>query len=66
MPTLHREVKHLLLGEDPDVGIETGLRAVEKLQSILDKRDQGDDIAEMRRQINQILDTVKSTVPQEM
>ena len=39
---------------------------MEKLQSILDKRDQGDDIAEMRRQINQILDAVKSTVPQEM
>ena len=39
---------------------------MEKLQAILDKRDQGDDIAEMRRQINQILDTVKSTVPQEM
>jgi hypothetical protein len=25
----------------------------------------GDDIAEVRRQINQILETVKSTVPQE-
>jgi len=53
------------LGEDAEVGLETGLRAAEKLQSILDKRDKGDDVAEMRRQINQILDAVKSTVPQE-
>jgi hypothetical protein len=36
------------------------------LQSILDKRDQGDDIAEMRLQVAQITDAVKPVVPQEM
>ena len=32
----------------------------------LDKRDQSDDIAEMRHQVSPILDAVKSTVPQEV
>ena len=36
------------------------------LQALLDKRDQRDDIAEMRHQVSPILDAVKSTVPQEV
>lgn len=37
-----------LLGRtDAEVNVETGLRAAEKLQSILDSRDRGVDIAEM-------------------
>jgi hypothetical protein len=32
----------------------------------LDKRDQSDDIAEMRHQVSPTLDAVKSTVPQEV
>ena len=54
-----------LVADGGDVSVETGLRAAEKLQSLLDKRDQGDDIAEMRRHFSQILDAVKSTVPEE-
>ena len=46
-----------------DVSVETGLRAVEKLQAVHDKRDPGDDIADMRRQVNMILDAVKAVVP---
>ena len=49
-----------------DVSVETGLRAAEKLQAVHDKRDPGDDIADMRRQVNMILDAVKAVVPQEM
>ena len=49
-----------------DVSVETGLRAVEKLQAVHDKRDPGDDIADMRRQVNMILDAVKAVVPQSM
>jgi hypothetical protein len=55
-----------VVDDDAEVGVETGLRAAEKLQSVLDKRDQGDEIAEMRRQVNQILNAVKAVVPQEM
>ena len=42
------------------------MRAAERLQAVLDKRDQGDDLTEMRLQFHQVLDAVKSTVPQEM
>jgi hypothetical protein len=52
--------------DDAEVKVDTGPRAAEKLQSILDKCDPGDEIADMRRQVNLILDAVKSTVPQEM
>jgi hypothetical protein len=60
-----------LMDDDAEVSVDTGLRglivrAAEKLQSLLDRRDQGTDIAQMRLQVNQILDAVKSTVPQEM
>jgi hypothetical protein len=49
-----------------DVSVETAPRAAEKLQAVHDKRDPGDDIADMRRQVNMILDAVKAVVPQEM
>jgi hypothetical protein len=52
--------------EDAEVSIDTGLRATEKLQAVLDRRGQRDEIAEMRVQVSKILDAVKSTVPQEM
>ena len=54
-----------LVNDDAEVSVDTGLRAAEKVQSVLDKRDQGDDIAEMRLQFHRILDAVKSTVPEE-
>ena len=54
-----------LVDDDAEVSIDTGLRAAEKLQSILDKRDQGDEIAKIRRQVNLIHDAVKAVVPEE-
>ena len=54
-----------LVHDDAEVSVETGLRAAEKLQSVLDKRDQGDEIADMRRQVNMITAAVKSVVPEE-
>jgi hypothetical protein len=48
------------------VSVDTGLRAAEKLQSLLDRGEQGDDVVDMRRRVNLILEAVKSTVPQEM
>lgn len=55
-----------LVEDGGDVSVNTGLRAAEKLQSVLDKRDPGDEIADMRRQVNMITDAVKAVVPQEM
>ena len=54
------------MDEDAEVSIDTGLRATEKLQAVLDGRGQRDEIAEMRVQVSKILDAVKSTVPQKM
>jgi len=39
-----------LVDDDAEVSVETGLRAAEKLQAVLDNRDQGDDILQMRLQ----------------
>jgi hypothetical protein len=55
-----------LVDDDVEVSVDTGLRAAEKLQAVLDKRDQGDDIAELRLQVYRIQDAVKAVVPQEM
>jgi hypothetical protein len=53
-------------GDDAEVNVDTGLRAAEKLQAVLDKRNQGDDILQMRPQVYRIQDAVKAVVPQEM
>ena len=55
-----------LVDDCTEVSVETGLRAAEKLQSVLDGRDQGIDVVKMMVEVNQIIDAVKSTVPQEM
>jgi hypothetical protein len=55
-----------LVDDDTEVSVDTGLRAAEKLQFFLDRRDQGDDVAELRRQVYRIQDAVKAVVPQEM
>jgi hypothetical protein len=55
-----------LVDDRTEVSVETGLRAAEKLQSVLDGRDQGADIARMRVDLGRIIAAVKSTVPQEM
>jgi hypothetical protein len=57
---------HTLVDDRTDVSVETGLRAAEKLQSVLHGHEQGTDIARMRIELGRIIDAVKSTVPQSM
>ena len=55
-----------LVDDRTEVSVETGLRAAEKLQSVLDGRERGTDVLELKVQLGQILEVVKSTVPQEL
>jgi hypothetical protein len=55
-----------LVDDDTEVSVDTGLRAAEKLQSLLEKCEQGDEIAEMRVQFHRIVGAVKAVVPEEM
>jgi hypothetical protein len=55
-----------LVDDRTEVSVETGLRAAEKLQSVLDKGDKGTDMAEVIVQVHRITDAVRSTVPEEM
>jgi hypothetical protein len=55
-----------VLDDDTEVSVDTGLRAAEKLQFFLDRRDPGADIAELRLQLGRIIDAVKSTVPEQL
>ena len=55
-----------LVDDGTKVSVETGLRAAEKLQSVLDGRERGTDVLELKVQLGQILEAVKSTVPQEL
>ena len=55
-----------LVDDGIEVSVETGLRAAEKLQSVLDGRERGTDVLELKVQLGQILEVVKSTVPQEL
>ena len=48
------------------VSVETGLRFAEKLQSVLDGREWGTDVLELKVQLGQIIDVVHSVVPQSM
>jgi hypothetical protein len=47
-------------------GVHTGILAAGRLQSLIDSRDYSRDVLLMNVQLGQILDAVKSTVPQEM
>ena len=55
-----------LVDDRTEVSVETGLRAAEKLQSVLDGRERGTDVLEVKVPVGPIRDAVKSTVPQEM
>ena len=46
--------------------METGLRAAEKLQSILDRRERGTEVLELKVQLGNIGKAVRAVVPQEM
>jgi hypothetical protein len=55
-----------LMNSGAEVSVDTGLRAAEKLQSLLDRREQGTDVAHMMVEVGRIIAAVKSTIPQEM
>ena len=55
-----------LVDDRTEVSVETGLRAAEKLQSVLDGRDLGTEVLELKVQLGWIQAAVKSTVPEEM
>ena len=55
-----------LVDDRTEVSVETGLRAAEKLQSVLDGRERGTDVLELKVQLGRIIEAVRSVVPQEM
>ena len=59
------KVFRTLVDDRTEVSVETGLRAAEKLQTVLDGRERGTDVLELKVQLGQIIAAVKSTVPQE-
>ncbi len=55
-----------LVDDGAEVSVETGLRAAEKLQCVLDGRERGTDVLELKVQLGRIGEAVRSVVPQEM
>ena len=55
-----------LVDDRTEVSVETGLRAAEKLQSVLDGREPGTDVLELKVQVGQISEAVRAVVPQSM
>ncbi len=55
-----------LVDDGTEVSVETGLRAAEKLQSVLDGRERGTDILKLKVELGKITAAVRSVVPQEM
>ena len=55
-----------LVDDRTEVSVETGLRAAEKLQSVLDGRDWGTEVLELKVQLGNISKAVHSVVPQSM
>ena len=55
-----------LVDDRTEVSVETGLRAAEKLQSVLDGRERGTDVLELKVQLGKISEAVRSVVPQSM
>lgn len=54
-----------LVDDDTQVGVETGLRAAERLQAITGDHDPGMEILQIRAQVSKIQNAVKSSVPRE-
>jgi hypothetical protein len=55
-----------LVDDRTEVSVDTGLRAAEKLQALMNSRDYSAEMAEIRLQLARIIDAVKTTVPQSM
>jgi hypothetical protein len=49
-----------------DVSVDTGLRAAEKLHTLMNSRDYTAEMVETRLQLGRIINAVRSSVPQEM
>jgi len=55
-----------LVDEKTEVSADTGLRAAEKLYTLMNSRDFSAEMAETRLFVGRILDAIKTTVPQSM
>jgi hypothetical protein len=55
-----------LVDDRTEVSVETGLRAAEKLQSVLDGRELGAEVLELKVQLGRISEAVRSVVPESM
>ena len=55
-----------LVDDRTKVSVETGLRAAEKLQSVLHGRERGTDVLELKVQLGKIGEAVRAVVPQQM
>jgi len=55
-----------LVDDRIEVSVETGLRAAGKLQFVLDGRERGTDVLELKVQLGKISEAVRSVVPQSM
>jgi hypothetical protein len=55
-----------LVDDGTEVSVETGLRAAEKLQSVLDGRERGTNVLELKVALDQIGQAVRAVVPQSM
>jgi hypothetical protein len=54
-----------LVDDRTEVSVETGLRAAEKLQILLDERERGSDTTEVAAKLDRIIEAVRAEVPQE-
>jgi hypothetical protein len=54
-----------LVDGDVDVSVDTGLRAAEKLQALVDTRAGGADMASLRVQVGRIIEVVRTFIPRE-
>ncbi len=52
-----------LVDGDVDVGVDTGLRAAEKLQALIDARAAGADMASVLAQMDRIIDVMHTFIP---
>ena len=55
-----------LVDDRTEVSVETGLRAAEKLQSVLDGRDWGTEVLELKVALYQTRQAVRAVVPESM
>jgi hypothetical protein len=52
-----------LVDGEADVGVDTGLRAAEKLQALIDARAAGTDMASALAKMDRIIDVIKTFIP---